>query len=284
MSFKHLFEHLFEQLSLKQTTIGVGNHKISGKGVASPPKFVNHFLLLSYFNTQSLFYYKFFQNNYNLRYIYISLQPIGKLTDPPPSYTIRKLSNGESEFLGTIFMTIKKQSGKLQKLAGMETGEGLSILDSKKPQAAITKLTNEEIIASIRRCRGLYYLAAEHLGVTKSALAYRITNDPELEAVAKDQRGKMLDKAETKLMEAVDNGEQWAIQLMLKTLGRDRGYVERQEVHSVNQVRLQVVEEIVDAHSAPEVMISVTGAGMPNITYKPKLPESFDDGTQTGGD
>lgn len=181
-------------------------------------------------------------------------------------------------------MTTKKQSGKLQKLAGMETGEGLSILESKKPQAAITKLTNEEIIASIRRCRGLYYLAAEHLGVTKSALAYRITNDPELEAVAKDQRGKMLDKAETKLMEAVDNGEQWAIQLMLKTLGRDRGYVERQEVHSVNQVRLQVVEEIVDAHSAPEVMISVTGAGMPNITYKPKLPESFDDGTETGGD
>jgi hypothetical protein len=141
-------------------------------------------------------------------------------------------------------MATNKQSGKLQKLAGMETGEGLSILDSKKPHAAITKLTNEEIIASIRRCRGLYYLAAEHLGVTKSALAYRITNDPELESVAKDQRGKMLDKAETKLMEAVDNGEQWAIQLMLKTLGRDRGYVERQEVHSVNQVRLQVVEDV----------------------------------------
>ena len=178
----------------------------------------------------------------------------------------------------------QEKSIRITKLSGMETAEKASILESKKPQAAITKLTNEEIIASLRRCRGMYYLAAEHLGVTKSALAYRITNDPELESVAKDQRGKMLDKAETKLMEAVDNGEQWAIQLMLKTLGRDRGYVERQEVHSVNQVRLQVVEEIVDAHSAPEVMISVTGAGMPNITYKPKLPESFDDGTETGGD
>lgn len=177
-----------------------------------------------------------------------------------------------------------KQSIRVSKLAGMEPADKASILESKKPQSAITKLTNEEIIASLRRCRGMYYLAAEHLGVTKQALAYRITNDPELESVAKDQRGKMLDKAETKLMEAVDNGEQWAIQLMLKTLGRDRGYVERQEVHSVNQVRLQVVEEIVDAHSAPEVMISVTGAGMPNITYKPKLPESFDDGTETGGD
>jgi len=175
------------------------------------------------------------------------------------------------------------QALQAARLSGMDSAEKASILESAKsrPQAAITKLTNAEIISSLKRCRGLYYLCAEHLGVTKQALAYRISNDPELEAIARDQRGKMLDKAEQKLMEAVDNGEQWAIQLMLKTLGRERGYVERQEVHSVNQVRLQVVEEIVDAHSSPEVTISVTS---PNIAYKPKLPESFNDAEETGGD
>ncbi len=179
----------------------------------------------------------------------------------------------------------KKKAEKLKKIIGIPGSESAAILDSKRPQAAITKLTNEEIINSLRRCRGLYYLCAEHLGVTKSALAYRITNDPELQAIAKDERGKMLDKAESKLMEAVEDGQQWAIQLMLKTLGRERGYVERQEVHSVNQVRLQVVEEIVDARSSPEVTISVTGANMSNLAYKPStLPEAFQDGEETGGD
>jgi len=172
---------------------------------------------------------------------------------------------------------------KLSTMIDMPGNERMEILKSKKPQAAISKLTNEEIISSLRRCRGLYYLCAEHLGVTKNALAYRIANDPELEAIARDQRGKMLDKAESKLMEAVDNGEQWAIQLMLKTLGRDRGYVERQEVHSVNQVRLQVVEEIVDARSSPEVTISVAGQNLSNIAYKPKLPETFNDAAETEG-
>lgn len=172
---------------------------------------------------------------------------------------------------------------QISKIIEMPSEEKADILNSKKPQAAISKLTNEEIISSLRRCRGLYYLCAEHLGVTKSALAYRIANDPELEAIARDQRGKMLDKAESKLMEAVDNGEQWAIQLMLKTLGRDRGYVERQEVHSVNQVRLQVVEEIVDARSSPEVTISVAGQNLSNIAYKPKLPETFNDAAETEG-
>jgi len=172
----------------------------------------------------------------------------------------------------------------LKSLVGMEKQEVVPVRDRVKRHdpAAISKLTNQEIIDSLKRCKGLYYLCAEHLGVTKAKLANRIVNDPELDAIAKDERGKMLDKAERKLMEAVEDGQQWAIQLMLKTLGRDRGYVERQEVHSVNQVRLEIVEEIVDSSTSGKSMeIPIT---VNSNSYSPRLPETFNDAAETEGD
>ena len=40
----------------------------------------------------------------------------------------------------------------------------------------------------------------------------------------------MIDTAELKLWQSIQNGEAWGITLCLKTLGKDRGYVERQEL------------------------------------------------------
>jgi hypothetical protein len=92
----------------------------------------------------------------------------------------------------------------------------------------------------------------------------------------KDQRGKTLDLAEAKLMQAVDKGEQWAITMLLRTLGRERGYVERQEVSNVTTVKLQIVEEIVDADSK-QIEVKVT----PAVEYKPSnLPEGFNDASE----
>ena len=51
-------------------------------GGTSPPKFVNHFLLLSYFNTQSLFYLEFKKYFSYLLYFYIPT--INREIDRPP--------------------------------------------------------------------------------------------------------------------------------------------------------------------------------------------------------
>jgi hypothetical protein len=84
--------------------------------------------------------------------------------------------------------------------------------------------------------------------------------------------------AEAKLMQAVDKGEQWAITMILRTLGRERGYVERQEVSNVTTVRLQIVEEIVDADKN-QIEIKVN----PAVEYKPNLPEGFLDAKEATG-
>lgn len=107
----------------------------------------------------------------------------------------------------------------------------------------------DELIEAIRKTRGLLYLASNVLGVNHVTLSSLIEKDPELAEIWKEEKGKTLDRAEAKLMQAVDKGEQWAITMILRTLGRERGYVERQEVASMSHVKLEIVEEIVDRNS-----------------------------------
>jgi hypothetical protein len=143
---------------------------------------------------------------------------------------------------------------------------------------ALKALKNEEIIEAIKKCRGLTYIIANALGVSHSGISAKIAADPELSSVLREQRGRALDMAEAKLMQAVDKGEQWAITMILRTLGRERGYVERQEVSNVTTVRLQIVEEIVDADNK-QIEIKVNQA----VEYRPNLPEGFNDVKETEG-
>jgi len=144
--------------------------------------------------------------------------------------------------------------------------------DMSKPIRRNTSVAStSEAIEAIKKCRGLYYLAAASLNMGYSDFLDMVNEDPYLESLAKDERGKTLDIAEAKLMEAVGKGEQWAINLILKTLGRDRGFVERQEISNTTQVKLQIVEEIIDC-STKTINLSVT-------SYSPSnLPEAFIDG------
>jgi hypothetical protein len=54
---------------------------------------------------------------------------------------------------------------------------------------------------------------------------------PRVNATLQEERGKFLDLAEQRLFEAVDRGAPWAIALVLKTLGRGRGYGDAVDVH-----------------------------------------------------
>ncbi|MFL5862557.1 MAG: hypothetical protein ACJ780_17575 [Solirubrobacteraceae bacterium] len=81
----------------------------------------------------------------------------------------------------------------------------------------------------MRSCKGMVSHAAERLGVTQQAVSYRLGKHPSLRAVVAESREGMKDLAELRLFEKLDAGEPWAIQFYLKTMGRDRGYVEKRE-------------------------------------------------------
>jgi len=142
--------------------------------------------------------------------------------------------------------------------------------DEPRVDPAVTPslIPSSRIESALLRYKGLQYLSADYLGITRADLAARLEADNHLQEIALDQRGKLLDKAESKLMDAIENGEKWAITLALKTIGRERGYIERQEISNIHQVRLQIVEEIVDINGSSQIEVKAN-------YIQNNLPQSF---------
>jgi hypothetical protein len=67
---------------------------------------------------------------------------------------------------------------------------------------------------------------------------------PTVEAAKQESRVSLLDLAESRLWEAIDRGEGWAIAFCLKTIGRSRGYGERLDLNvSIQAAAARVAQE-----------------------------------------
>lgn len=92
------------------------------------------------------------------------------------------------------------------------------------------RYTNEQIIAALTETKGMLYLAAESLGCNHETITERAKRSEEVARCLKQHRGRRVDEAELKLDQAIGRCEAWAVSLMLKTQGKDRGYYEKAEV------------------------------------------------------
>src|SRR5262245_28981211 len=108
------------------------------------------------------------------------------------------------------------------------------------------KYSDEEIIAALRATNGMVYLAAERIGCDPDTIHNRANQKLKVRAVIRCERAKIVDTAERQLARAIQDREPWAIQLALKTIGRERGYVERVEVQDVSdeQVTVEISREL----------------------------------------
>jgi transposase-like protein len=107
------------------------------------------------------------------------------------------------------------------------------------------KYTNESIVAALAQTNGTVYLAAEALGCDPDTIFRRVHKSAAVAAAVRHHKGRRVDNAERKLDAAVERGEPWAVALVLKTLGKGRGYVERQEMTGKDGGPLDVVEVVV---------------------------------------
>lgn len=96
------------------------------------------------------------------------------------------------------------------------------------------RYTPDQVSAALTTCKGLVYLAAKRLKCDPDTVYNYCKRYPAVQAIRDAQRGQMVDLAEQKLWQSIQRGEAWGITLCLKTLGRDRGYVERQEFGGVD--------------------------------------------------
>jgi hypothetical protein len=96
------------------------------------------------------------------------------------------------------------------------------------------------ILEALARTHGMIFLAAKELGCAPVTIYRRAEKDSKVRDAIDSFRGQIIDKAELKLETAVMNGEPWAITLALKTIGKNRGYIEKQELSHEGEVKIQV--------------------------------------------
>lgn len=132
---------------------------------------------------------------------------------------------------------------------------------------AKAKLNNELIAAELVTVSGNIMAVAKKFGVSRQSILERIHKSPALTRICKDAREGMKDHAESALYRAIIGGEAWAICFFLKTQGKDRGYIERQELTGADgePVTMRFVEEIVVASSHAENQTALNPAEIPSV-------------------
>lgn len=113
------------------------------------------------------------------------------------------------------------------------------------------RVPEKEIAALLTKHFGNISHVARVLGVDRSNLHLRINKSAKLKQAVEDARERMVDDAEGALHAAILKQEGWAVCFTLKTLGKVRGYVEKQEIEHSGQVQY-VVEAPAKAESIEE--------------------------------
>jgi|ERR1700738_1420369 len=101
---------------------------------------------------------------------------------------------------------------------------------AKKKSGRPRKYSDAQIIAALKAKKGLIFLAAKKLHCTPMTIHVRAAKNPLIRKTIENSREEIVDTAEEKLFESIKDKEAWAIGFALKTIGRNRGYVERSEV------------------------------------------------------
>ena len=126
----------------------------------------------------------------------------------------------------------------------------------------VERWRNQQIIEALKRTNGLVSLAAQNLGCSPQTIYNRAKRVPSVQQVIDDSRDGLVDLAELALRRCIVGDREkgiepagWAVALVAKTLGKKRGYVERQEIEQSGEVLIRVVRDRTDgaaAHAASE--------------------------------
>lgn len=106
-------------------------------------------------------------------------------------------------------------------------------------------IDREELISAIWAAQGKVTVAAQRLGCTVRTIYNYANKYATVQNAIDEARAmwdeKLVDLAELKLFQEVNDGNAWAIKYALSTKGKHRGYVERQEVTGADGGALNVV-------------------------------------------
>ena len=91
-------------------------------------------------------------------------------------------------------------------------------------------MRKNDVIDAIQKYNGNISAVARAFGVSRAAIYDYINKKPELKKMIQDERDAMVDSAESELYKLIKRGNLTALIFYLKTQGKQRGYVERNEI------------------------------------------------------
>lgn len=91
-------------------------------------------------------------------------------------------------------------------------------------------ITIKGLKETIEKHRGNISLVARSFGVSRTTIYKHLNKHPELKVYLADEREKMIDNVESVLYNQALDGNITAVIFFLKTQGKNRGYIERQEI------------------------------------------------------
>ena len=125
------------------------------------------------------------------------------------------------------------------------------------------KYTVEQVIAALKKTRAAVYLAADELHCVPKTVYNYAKRYASVRDCIEAEDGKVTDTAELKLASAILNGEPWAILFRLRTKGKSRGYVERQEITGADGGAIEVVLDIGKGQIDPDGLSPWAAGGTP---------------------
>ncbi|MDD5095553.1 MAG: hypothetical protein PHV74_14435 [Dehalococcoidia bacterium] len=121
--------------------------------------------------------------------------------------------------------------------------------------------TAARIIKALEETQGLLTAAAKRAGVSYSTIKRYVADYPSVAQAKEEAQERLLDFAESKLLENIREGKEASIFFFLKTQGKKRGYIERVESTGKDGGPIKtesIVYQVVDAQTA-EMIKELTG-------------------------
>jgi len=104
-------------------------------------------------------------------------------------------------------------------------------------------INKKKIKEALEKSGGLVAPASQMLGMTRSGLYKRLSNNPDLQEARKEATEIVADMAEYKLIQGIKEGQPWAVLFYLKTRCKDRGYTEKTETQITRSMEVKVTKE-----------------------------------------
>lgn len=106
----------------------------------------------------------------------------------------------------------------------------------------ISTLKKAEMIKALEQSLGVVTTACKKVGINRQTHYNWYYKDEEYKRACDDLKDVTLDFAENHLHKAIQEGNITAIIFLLKTLGKKRGYVERQEIQHDSTIESKLIE------------------------------------------